>query len=299
MKVELHSRNLEAFVAAAKALHFGKAAEQLCITPSALSQRIAALESQLETRLFERSNNTVTLTDTGERLLRYGQQMDALQEELLGDLLSQHHLAGSLTIAGFSSVIRSVLMPALQALQLAHPELNVHFRVAHMYELPELIARGQVDLMVSQDRIPRSGYEHVLLGHEHNVLVERSEPPRQDDIYLDHNQADDFTERFLQQHDERAPALIRRRFCDDIYGIIDAARLGLGRGVVPVHMLTPDLGLRLVPGYNKAWATPVLLQFAHRDYYPAPLRAVRDALINESRYWLQQNPCAWHYQLFE
>ena len=299
MKVELQSRNLDAFIAVAKLLHFGKAAEQLCITPSALSQRIAALESQLETRLFDRSNNTVTLTDTGERLLRYGQQLDGLQEELLGDLLNQHHLAGSVTLAGFSSVTRSVLMPALQALQLAHPELNVHFRVAHMYELPELIARGQVDLVVSQDQIPRSGYQSVLLGHEYNMLVERSEPPRQDDIYLDHNQADDFTERFLQRHDGTTARLIRRRFCDDIYGIIDAARLGLGRGVVPLHMLTPVLGLRPVPGYDKAWATPVLLQFPHRDYYPAPLRAVRDALIGQCATWLQQNLCGWHYRPFD
>ena len=299
MKVELQSRNLDAFVAVAKTLHFGKAAEQLCITPSALSQRIAALESQLGVRLFDRSNNAVTLTDTGERLLRYGQQVESLQDALLGDLLGQHSLAGALTIAGFSSVTRSVLMPALQALQLANPELAIHFRVAHMYELPELLARGQVDLMVSQDRIPRAGYDHVLLGHEHNVLVERSEPPRQDDIYLDHNQADDFTERFLQRHDGRAGSWVRRRFCDDIYGIIDAARLGLGRGVVPLHMLTPALGLRLVPGYDKAWATPVLLQFVHRDYYPAPLRAVRDALISQCAHWLQQNPCGWPVQPFE
>lgn len=295
MKVELHSRQLEAFLVAAKSLHFGKAAEQLCITPSALSQRIAALESQLETRLFERSNNAVTLTDTGERLLRYGQQVGGLQDELLGDLLRQHHLAGSVTIAGFSSVTRSVLMPALQALQLDHPELNIHFRVAHMYELPELIARGQVDLIVSQDPIPRSGYQQILLGHEHNVLIECATLPRQNDVYLDHNQADDFTERFLQRHDGSTAKLIRRRFCDDIYGIIDAARLGLGRGVVPLHMLTPEHGLQLVPGYDKAWSTPVLLQFPHRDYDPAPIRAVRDALIAQCCRWLEQNCCGWAF----
>ncbi|NQD35948.1 LysR family transcriptional regulator [Permianibacter sp. IMCC34836] len=299
MKVELQSRNVEAFLLAAKTLHFGKAAELLCITPSAFSQRITSLESQLQSRLFHRQANTITLTEVGDRLLRYCEAVAGLEEELLRDIGGNKSLGGTVNIAGFSSASRSVLMPALQALQLAHPELTVHFRVAHMYELREILLRGQVDFIVSQDEIERAGFQSLLVGHEHNVLVERADGQGQSEVYLDHNQSDDFTERFLHRHDGGSDKLIRRRFCDDIYGILDAARLGFGRGVVPVHLLSPDMGLRLVPGYERAWATPVLLQFPHRDYYPAPLRAVRDALINHCRDALAVNRCQLRYTVFE
>ncbi len=298
-RVDLHSRNFSAFLAVARHQHFGKAADALCITSSALSQRIATLEEQLQTRLFHRNNNAVTLTEIGQRLLRYGQTTETLQSELLQELLGAHQVSGTITVASFSSVARSVLLPALRALQFANPGLIVHIRVAHMYELTEILARGQADFIVSQDPLTRSGYESLLLGEEHNVLVEAVSEPRQDEVYLDHNQADDFTERFLLRHDARAVQLIRRRFCDDIYGILDAASLGLGRGVVPVHMLSPEMGLRLVPGYERCWATPVLLHYPSREYYPASFLAVRDALRDGARPLLSSNRCGLVYQALD
>ncbi len=59
---------LRAFEAAARLLSFQKAAEELFVTPSALSYQIKQLEEQLQTPLFQRMNRAVELTSAGQRL---------------------------------------------------------------------------------------------------------------------------------------------------------------------------------------------------------------------------------------
>lgn len=63
-------RNLQAFVAVANALSIHQAAEQLNVTPSAVSHQIASLESWMGKKLFIRSGKGVQLTPTGEKYLR-------------------------------------------------------------------------------------------------------------------------------------------------------------------------------------------------------------------------------------
>ena len=63
-------RNLQAFIAVANALSIHQAAEQLNVTPSAVSHQIASLESWMGKKLFIRSGKGVQLTPTGEKYLR-------------------------------------------------------------------------------------------------------------------------------------------------------------------------------------------------------------------------------------
>lgn len=62
-------RQLEVFLAVAEQLHFARAAEQLFMAPAPLSRTISALESELGTRLFERSTRSVSLTPAGQALI--------------------------------------------------------------------------------------------------------------------------------------------------------------------------------------------------------------------------------------
>lgn len=70
---------VRAFEAAARHMSFKDAAEELCVTPSAVSHQIAALEAYLGTQLFLRDGNRLTLTRTGETYRdRLGQLLDGL-----------------------------------------------------------------------------------------------------------------------------------------------------------------------------------------------------------------------------
>lgn len=62
-------RQLEAFIAVADTLHFGRAAERLHVAPAPVTRLIQALESDLGVELFIRSTRSVTLTHIGEQLL--------------------------------------------------------------------------------------------------------------------------------------------------------------------------------------------------------------------------------------
>ena len=96
---------LRAFIAVAETDSFSLAAERLFLTQPAVSKRIAGLESELDTRLFDRIGRRVSLTDTGARLLPQAKRLlnDArelrrmasdLSGEVRGRLLmaTSHHI---------------------------------------------------------------------------------------------------------------------------------------------------------------------------------------------------------------
>ena len=56
---------VRAFEAAARHLSFARAADELCLSPSAISHQVRSLEEYLDTKLFERRNNRLQLTLTG------------------------------------------------------------------------------------------------------------------------------------------------------------------------------------------------------------------------------------------
>ena len=72
-------RGLRTFCVAARCLSFKAAAEQLCVTPSAVSHQIKGLEQQLQTSMFERRTREIALTERGRQLFA---QVEPLLSEL-------------------------------------------------------------------------------------------------------------------------------------------------------------------------------------------------------------------------
>lgn len=83
--------SLKYFVEVCRAHSFYGASQKLFISQQGLSKNIAALESELDTKLFERSYNGVELTDDGRILLDYAQRILAEHDDLLGDLFESKH----------------------------------------------------------------------------------------------------------------------------------------------------------------------------------------------------------------
>ena len=72
---------LRAFEAAARLGSFKKAAEELFVTPAAISQQIRFLEERLEVKLFHRSNRQIELTEEARRgLPKLAEGFEALSE---------------------------------------------------------------------------------------------------------------------------------------------------------------------------------------------------------------------------
>lgn len=275
----LSSLHLDAFFAAARSLNFSAAAKELFITQSALSQRIKALEEELDLTLFIRLPRGVQLTEAGARMLRYCQARNSMEHELLEQLTGKTRdggLGGQLRIGGYSSVVRSVLMPALAPLLRANPNVRAHFQNAEIRHLPELLLTGNVDVIVTDGPIHRADIETIPLGQEEQVMCDSVDHPVEAETYLDHDPDDPTTNKFLASQAQAIPEYTRS-FFDEIYGLSDAVAFGLGRGVVSRHLVVDNPRIRIMPGYRSTFA-PVMLHHHKQPFYTALQRAVIEEL---------------------
>jgi len=135
---------LRAFEAAARAGSYVAAAEELKVSPAAVSQQIHKLEAFLDKRLFMRFNNRVVLTDAGQAV--YAGASEALQS--ISALTEQVMLGGAkarLVISVISSVAQRWLEPRLAAFALKERTLRIDLRVEPD---PVDFARYNIDLRI-------------------------------------------------------------------------------------------------------------------------------------------------------
>jgi DNA-binding transcriptional LysR family regulator len=122
--------DLQAFRAVAAARSFTRAAAQLGVSPSALSQTLRALEARLGLRLLTRTTRSVAPTEAGERLLRtLGPAFDQIEDGLaaLGDLREKP--AGSIRITAGEHPAETILLPALTRLLPDYPDIKVEVEI--------------------------------------------------------------------------------------------------------------------------------------------------------------------------
>jgi DNA-binding transcriptional LysR family regulator len=155
-------------------------------------------------------------------------------------------------------------------------------------ELPQLLRTGEADHVFWDRPIDRSGVEAELLGYEELVMVEAKGTKSKGLIYLDHDADDDTTQRFLQAQGTKPPRIIRS-YLDDVYGVIDGAALGIGRAVVPKHLIVADKRLQVVSGLRPL-LSPVYLHNYKQPFLSRLQEAVFDCLASSLRRSLRQKP---------
>jgi DNA-binding transcriptional LysR family regulator len=171
----LDLRHLVALKAIADEGSFGKAAESLGYTQSAISQQIATLERIVGLRLIERPGGPrpISLTEAGRILLRHA---DAIQARLLAAKADMKALeagdAGRLRIGTFQSVGTRVLPTLLRRFSETHPHVEIVLRESvDESELLNLVERGELDLTFWTLPMAAGPYEAVELLRDPYVLV--------------------------------------------------------------------------------------------------------------------------------
>jgi DNA-binding transcriptional LysR family regulator len=167
------------------------AARALGITPAAASATLKRLETQLGTRLFERSTRAMRLTPPGQILLEYARRAFELLAEGEAQLDAERGaLVGTVRVSAPSDLARTVLMPLLDEFLHLHPgvklALNVGDRVLD-------VLRDEVDLAIRYGELSDSRLVARLLSLEHSVLsaspdyLSRHGTPRMPTDLVDHN----------------------------------------------------------------------------------------------------------------
>ncbi len=161
--------HVEAFLETARHRNLSRAAETLHVTQPALTARIQALESELETPLFVRGRRGMALTDAGRAFLPYA-------ERAVGALDSGANLirelrrggAGELVLGAAPAVSAYVLPRLLLAYTQRHPRVRLVVRTGHSEEIVEMAVRREIDLGLVRelhhpDIVSRPLYEDELI----------------------------------------------------------------------------------------------------------------------------------------
>lgn len=160
MTKKLPSLNvLKVFDTAARQGSFKLAAQELCLSPSAVSHQIRVLEEQLGVMLFERLNRSIKLTIEGEQYHKDIQTAMSLIERATDRLVGANQKK-SITISCIPFVTNHFLIPHLPTFKQAHSDYSI--KLLSQIKLMEL-KHGQVDLAVRYQKQDRNDLEYVPL----------------------------------------------------------------------------------------------------------------------------------------
>jgi LysR family transcriptional regulator, low CO2-responsive transcriptional regulator len=174
-------RQLRVFNEVARHLSFVRAAENLHLTPPAVTMQVKELEGHVGMPLFERRGKQVSLTTTGEYMLVYTRKILATvkdAEDAAARL--QRAETGVLTI-GFVSTAKYFLMRMLADFRSKHPGVEVQLSIGNRDQLVKMLQNSEVDIAVMgrppkelQTRAePFAAHPHVFVAATDHPLAQR------------------------------------------------------------------------------------------------------------------------------
>jgi DNA-binding transcriptional LysR family regulator len=288
----LELRHLLALHTVAQTGTFGRAAELLGYTQSAVSQQIASLEAMVGQRLAERSrgHSGIDLTEAGRLLLTHADSVLARLRAAHADFAAFGQGAlGALRVGTYQSVSTRILPGLMREFSAAWPDVEVQLSEPSSHDLLPMVERGELDLTFEVVPLADGPYEalellrdpYVLLVAADSPLARRKQPPSPGEIArlslisFQSPRESAVLERMLRGQGS-APRVIFRS--DDNGAVQGMVAAGLGVAVVPALAVDArDPGVVALPLGN-AVPPRVLCLAWHRDRYRSPAaRAFVDA----------------------
>ncbi|SDZ38043.1 transcriptional regulator, LysR family [Variovorax sp. YR266] len=251
---------LRAFEATARHLSVKNAADELCVTPGAVSQLVKTLELHLGVQLFRRVNRGVFLTDAGQAYLppvrnAFRQISDATQK------VAVPAETGLLTVSATPFFASAWLVPRLKSFQDAHPDIDLQVLTSNA--LADF-SRDGVDVAIrhGMGQYPGLASQRVLTVEMVPVaapalIVEYGKPKKPADLlrWPRVNDADRKGWRLwfeAQGIEDAGPA--RGPSFDDASLLLQAVLAGQGAALLPAAMMAPEIAQgRLVQLSKVTW----------------------------------------------
>ena len=145
-------RQLRYLVAVARHGHITRAADDVHVTQSALSQQIKRLEAELGIALLVRTPAGVSLTPAGADLVRRAEVVLAEVAEAEAEVLAHRSIVRGLVRVAATAAAAPTVAVALAGFHRERPDVRLVMRQAAAAELPGLVARGTVDVAVGDPR---------------------------------------------------------------------------------------------------------------------------------------------------
>lgn len=152
----MEDHKLKVFCTVAETKSFSKTSEIIHLTQPAVSLQIQALEEKYETKLFDRSSSTVTLTPSGETLYKYAKEILTLYTSAEKAIGKQTGLVkGSLSIGAGSNIGNFILPALITEFKRIHPKTKIYLLVNNSKRVIELLNAGNIDLGLVEGDVSR------------------------------------------------------------------------------------------------------------------------------------------------
>lgn len=246
--------NLQAFIAVSEQASFSRAAEKLFITQPAVSKRIASLESELDTRLFDRIGHTISLTEAGRALLPRAHRILIEIEDSRRALANlADHVAGPLRIGTSHHIGLHRLPPVLRKFSQDFADVELDIQFMDSEAACNAVAAGKLELGIVTLPLESNEQLHYIpvwedpLGivvHEDHPLANEDRP---DLASLANYNAilpatGTFTrevlERALIPHGIKLKVSLATNYLETIKMMVS---VGLGWSVLPLSMLDKEI----------------------------------------------------------
>lgn len=271
--------DLVAFLVVAREQSFTRAAAQLGVSQSALSQTVRGLEARLGVRLLTRTTRRVSPTDAGERLLHSVQprfaEVDA-ELEALTELRDKP--AGMIRLTATENAATSVLWPALQGFLPNYPDIKVEIVID--YGLTDIVA-GRFDAGVRPGETVARGMISVRIAPDMRMAVvgapsyfEKHKPPKLPQELTAHNcinlRLPTHGGLYAWEFEKAGREMNVRVEGQLVFGtaglILTAARSGFGLAYLPEEQVRDDLESGRLVRVLADWCPPFS---GYHLYYPS------------------------------
>ena len=250
-------RQLRLFASVARHQSFVRAAEEMHLTPPAVSMQIKTLESEVGLPLFDRSGKAVSLTTTGEYLLAHVRRLLAVLKDAEDQIARFRGLTGGRLVIGIVSTAKHFMPRLLAGFRAEHPDVWVDLRLGNREQLVALMRRNEVDLAV-MGRAPKDWptraepfalNPHVLVTAVDHPFTQMEQVPaaalaREPLIVREAGSGTRAAlEEYLHEHRIDLRPAMEMSSNESIKQVVMA---GLGISLVPLHTIGLELRHRLI-----------------------------------------------------
>lgn len=291
--MELHQ--LQYVIAVANHRHFTRAAEEICVAQSSLSQQITKLEEELGVKLFDRTTRTVCLTSAGQEFIVYARNILAESETAKQSMQAYVGLArGKINVGAITTLETIDFVSLITSFHKSFPGLHLNIVTAGSYNLTEMLHTSEINVAILSSQVEADTNdleiyelaqdEFVLITSKHHPLaqkpvIELSEVAGEDFIFPSPDQSihkvymkacrdAGFTPTIVchSSHSETSLALVAAGMGISLFPL-DTLNATNPSGISAIHLAVP---LR----------KHIAMALLRRPYYAPPVAAFRNYVLD-------------------
>uniref|UniRef100_A0A7C4AJS9 LysR family transcriptional regulator n=1 Tax=Thermodesulfovibrio aggregans TaxID=86166 RepID=A0A7C4AJS9_9BACT len=174
----MEDHKLKVFCTVAETKSFSKTSEIIHLTQPAVSLQIQALEELYETKLFDRSTGSITLTPAGEILYKYAKQILTLYAEAAKEIGKITGLIKGCVKIGAGTTVGSYILPAIAVdFKKKHPKIRLSVSIGNTKKVLEMLGSNMIDFGIISEMPGKSKFTFEPIISDELCVICSSDHP--------------------------------------------------------------------------------------------------------------------------